>query len=69
MLLGKSKLGFVSNIFCSVLFLEKDLKLSFKSVILVYSKLGSREESEVAGFFVFSHIRMTGLYNIMLNKS
>ncbi len=34
-----------------------------KYVIRNVSKfLGSREESEVAGFFVFSHIRMMGYF-------
>ncbi len=27
-------------------------------------KFGSREESEVAGFFVFSHIRMIGYFRL-----
>ena len=33
-----------------------------------YKKIGLREESEVVGYFVFSHIRMMGYFRLGFGK-
>ncbi len=35
-----------------------------KEGTIAYSKFGSREESEVVGFFVFSHKRIMGYFRL-----